>query len=291
MTTVAVSLAEITRVGPWAFRALGYPFGVADRATRILVWTEAVHGLGLKLLRLGEQQITQTATFPAPQWTKTTDGGRIIDSAGKCLFEVGPTAVDLATRDCRETGVGHVTVTGAVGICLVGALCDLVIHRNLGVVVTFASGSNEIAPDVFSRSGWLAGFKAGSETYIFGGSLNDDVPRILSNLARTPLQMGDAETQRLMADWELARSSGSGGSGYVSFLTLPCDTASLWRTPTEADVSVCGVLLPETDNLKRLEQAYQHGVIVKRADFENLYALEQRTWAPSSDRSRAQAGF
>lgn len=291
MTTVAVSLAEITRVAPWAFRALGYAFGVADRATRILVWTEAVHGLGLKLLRLGEQRITQSATFPAPQRTTAADGGRTIDAAGKCLFEVGPTAVDLATCDCRETGIGHVTVTGVVGICLVGALCDLVIHRNLGVVVTFASGSNEIAPDVLFRSGWLAGFKAGSETHIFSGSLNDDMPRVLSNLARTPLQMGDAETQRLMADWELARGGGSGDSGYVGFLTLRCYTGSLWSTPTEADLSVGGVHLPETDYLNRLERAYQHGVIVKRVDFENLYALEQRTWAPSSDRSRAQAGF
>ncbi len=189
MTTVAVSLAEITRVAPWAFRALGYAFGVADRATRILVWTEAVHGLGLKLLRLGEQRITQSATFPAPQRTTAADGGRTIDAAGKCLFEVGPTAVDLATCDCRETDIGHVTVIGAVGICLVGALCDLVIHRNLGVVVIFASGSNEIAPDVFSRSGWLAGFKAASETYIFVCSLIDDVTLVVSNIACTHLQM------------------------------------------------------------------------------------------------------
>ncbi len=291
MTKVAVSLAEITRVGPWALRALGYPFGVADRATRLLVWTEAVHGLGLKLLRLGEQQIMQSAALQAPRRTTTAEGQRIIDAAGKCLFEVGPPAVDLATCDCRETGVGHVAVTGAVGICLVGALCDLVMRRNLGVVVTFASGSNEIAPDVLSRSGWLAGFKAGSETYILGGSLNDDVPRIVSYLTRTPLQMGDLETQRLMADRELARGGESGDSGYVGFLTLPCDTVSLWSTPIEADIFVGGIRPPETDYLKRLERAYRHGVIVKRADFESLYALEQRTWAPSSDRSRAQAGF
>lgn len=291
MTTVAVSLAEIARVGPWAFRALGYPFGVADRATRILVWTEAVHGLGLKLLRLGEQRIIRSAAFPVPRRTTAADGGRTIDAAGKCLFEVGPTAVDLATRDCRETGVGHVTVSGAVGIILVGALCDLVIRRNLGVVVTFASGANEICPDVFSHSGWLAGFKAGSETYIFGGSLNQDVPRILSNLARTPLQMGDAERRMLTADWERARGCGDGESGHVGFLTLPSDSGSSWNMPSEADLPIGAVHLPDTNDLKRLERAYQKGVIVKREDFENLYALEQRTWAPSSERSRAQAGF
>lgn len=291
MTTVAVSPAEIARVGPWAFRALGYPFGVADRATRILVWTESVQGLGLSLLRLGEQGITRSAKFPAPRRTITADGGRMIDAAGKCLFEVGPTAVDLATRDCREIGVGHVTVTGVVGVCLVGALCDLIIHRNLGVVVTFASGSNEIAPDVFSRSGWIAGFKAGSKTYILGGSLDDHKPRIISNLTRTPLQIGDSDTQRLMTDLELARGGGPDDLGYVSFLVLACDTGSLWTTPAESVLSDGGGHFSETDYSKRLERAYQHGVIVKRADFENLYALERRTWAPASDRSHAQAGF
>src|ERR1700759_2202092 len=122
MNAVAVAMAEIVREGTWALRALGYRYGTAERAAGMLAWTEAVHGNGLTMLRLGDAAIIAGAPRPQPRWSRDAQGGRYADAQGKCLFECGPPALDLATSDARlGDGLGWAVLRGAVGTRLAGA--------------------------------------------------------------------------------------------------------------------------------------------------------------------------
>jgi hypothetical protein len=41
----------------------------------------------------------------------------------------------------------------------------------------------------------------------------------------------------------------------------------------------------------RMADAYRNGVAMEPQDLQDLYDLEIRTWAPTSERSRSQAGY
>jgi hypothetical protein len=56
----------------------------------------------------------------------------------------------------------------------------------------------------------------------------------------------------------------------------------------------CPAIAPPADAVdwpQRLALAYRTGTQADPADLETLYMLEMRTWAPTSERSRNQAGF
>ena len=157
MTAVAVAMAEIVREGTWALRALGYPYGTAERAAGMLAWTEAVHGSGLTLLRLGEAAIIAGAARPQPRWSRDAEGGRLAEAQGKCLFECGPPALDLATADAKlGGGLGRAVLRGAIGTSLSGALGAMAAQRGLAAVVVYAPGAAEIVPVPPASLAWSA---------------------------------------------------------------------------------------------------------------------------------------
>lgn len=56
--------------------------------------------------------------------------------------------------------------------------------------------------------------------------------------------------------------------------------------------------LPDNEAMKRsvdypgrVARAYREGLEIAAEDLEQLYALEKITWAPTSERSRKQAGY
>ncbi len=332
MSVVAVAMAEIVREGTWALRALGYPYGTAERAASLLAWTEAVHGHGLTMLRLGEVAIAAGAARSQPRWNRDSQGRRCAEAHGKCLFECGPPALDLATADARlgarlddpgfaigqltarrltaggladleladgvladgklahgdlaegdladgepadralaagelaqgalVGGLGRAVLRGAIGTRLAGALGAMAARRGLATVLVHAPGAAEIAP--VPPAGWICALPTSLGPAFLANSLDQPLPAMLP----TPLQV---------AAEDISEARAAGDAGFFSIAVSPC---APMKQPPGA-----------TDWPRRLTLAYRTGIDADPADYETLYELEMRTWAPTSERSRNQAGF
>jgi len=263
MNTVAVAMAEIVREGTWALRALGYRYGTAERAAGMLAWTEAVHGNGLTMLRLGEAAIIAGAARPQPRWSRDAQGGRRAEALGKCLFECGPPALDLATADARLGGrLGRVVLRGAIGTRLSGALGAMAARRGLAAVVVHAPDAAEIAP--VPPAGWICALPTSDGPAFLTDSLDHPLPDVLPATLRA-------------AAGDIAEAQAAADEGFFSMTVLACEPM---QPPPGA-----------LDWPQRLALAYRTGSQADPADLETLYELEMRTWAPTSERSRAQAGF
>jgi hypothetical protein len=263
VTPVAVAMAEIVREGTWALRALGYPYGTAERAASLLAWTEAVHGHGLTMLRLGEAAIIAGAAQPPPRWTRDAQGRRRADAGGKCLFECGPPALDLATADARlDGGLGRAVLRGAIGTRLSGALAAMAARRGLAAVVVHAPGAAEIAP--VSPAGWIGALPTPDGPAFLAASLDNPLPDMLPGNLR-------------VAAGDIAEARTAGDQGFFGMTVLA--TPPMQPPPGAIDWP------------QRLALAYRTGSQADPADLQTLYDLETRTWAPTSERSRAQAGF
>ena len=256
--SVSVAMSEIVREGTWALRALGYPYGIAERACFMLAWTEAVHGNALTLLREGETRIVAGAALPAPHWTRGDDGARRADAGGKCLFECGPPALDLATADARLHGTGRAVLRGVIGTRLAASLAAMAGRRGLACALVHVPGPDEIAP--VPAAGWICVLPAEQGPAFLTGSLDAALPPILHEAGK---------------DIGTAHAGGHGGFLGITALTCP---------PMQAPAGA-------TDWPGRVALAYRTGTSADPQDYQHLYELEMRTWAPSSERSRAQAGY
>jgi hypothetical protein len=229
----------------------------------MLAWTEAVHGNGLTMLRLGEAAIIAGAARPQPRWSRDGHGERRADAQGKCLFECGPPALDLATADARlGDGLGRAVLRGAIGTRLSGALGAMAVRRGLAAVVVHAPCAAEIAP--VPPAGWICALPTPDGPAFLADSLDAPLPDLLPAYLR-------------VAAGDIAEAQIAGDEGFFSMTVL--------ASPP---------LPPPPDALdwpQRLALAYRTGSPADPADLETLYALEMRTWAPTSERSRAQAGF
>lgn len=286
MTTTLISMAEIRREAPWALRALGYPFGVADRATPLVQWAEAVHGGALAWMRAGESEIIRSAALPAAKRARDPDGGWRIEAGGKCLVEAGPPAADLATCDVRMQGSAHVMLTGVAGLHFAGAICALIVARGHGAVCAYASGAEEIAADRFASAGWIVAVPTADGPAIHAGGPQTDSAVLAKHLAATLFASGEQEARVISDDLAAMiehRADHPGMFALSVFSRFKVARAQGHDRPGRTDAV--------TDWPRRVARADIHGVVVAREDFQHLYALEERTWAPSSDRSRRQAAF
>jgi hypothetical protein len=267
MTTRLVSMSEIMRVAPWSLRALGHPFGVAERATRLVTWTQAAIGHGLELLRVGESKLAASTRAPAALRRGDGAAGRYIDAQGRSLLELGPPAIDLVTCDARDSGAGAIMIENAIGTLLVPAIADLAVRRDLVAVVAYRAGAGEIGIAGFPAEGWVATCRTSDGPKFFSGDL--DSLRGMANLFDGEMKV------------HLLKHAGALASG-DALVTIAATTSKV-AMPT----GVVGAV----DYADRVARAYRAGIEVATEDLNHLYALERITWAPTSERSRKQAGY
>jgi hypothetical protein len=265
-----MSPGEIRRVGVWALRAVGYRFGTAERGARLLAFAEATGGQALRLLRLGAADIETTARVATAR-TRLGPSGWVIAARCKCLLELGPPAVDLATCGAHAAGAGSVLIQDVFGFCMVGALCGLTADRALDALMVFSAADGSDEPLPLGRCGWIAADASG----VRAGALTHDRARSLCRRAQ-------------LSDMDIAGAIDR--EGYLAIFASPRDAAAPPRFGVRALAPDDGPAR-SLDGAAQLERANASGISVPFEDFLNLYALERRCWAPTSEKSRAQAAF
>ncbi len=219
MSAVMSSMAEIIRVGGWALRGLGYPFGVAERAVPLLAWTEAATGGAMRGIRLAEHDIVASYAAPRLEWR----GPQRLDAHGRHLLEIGPPAIDCITVEARKTGRASLTLSDCIGLAFAPALAAMLAHRRLAGRMTSDAGTVDFRPGFIGLSAP-------------GGT--------------------DANPGAIVID---CRPNAPATSG--------------------------------ENLLDKVAAAWRDGVPTTEEDLRYLYQLEVRTWAPTSERSRSQAGY
>jgi hypothetical protein len=271
MSTHLISMSEIMRVAPWSLRALGHPFGVAERATRLLTWTQAAVGHALELLRIGEDQLAASTRAPAAERDGDGVSGRRVNGHGRNLLELGPPAIDLATGDARISGIGDVVIENTIGTLMVPAMADLAVRRDLTAVIAYRAGPEEVRLGGWPADGWIAACRGpGGPRFVTGdsGSLR----------ALVSVFSGEMET-RLLKHAAILAAAGTSSSALVTIAA------------TQDQVPALDDLSGRIDYAERVARAYRSGLEVTAEDLAHLYALERITWAPTSERSRKQAGY
>ncbi len=288
MSTVLSSMSEILRVGGWALRGIGYPFGVAERGVRLLAWNEATGGEAIKSLRLSESAVEKSHSADPCERVGDSVSGRTVHAKGRHLLEIGAPAIDLVTHDARHASVGHVAVDGVFGLGFLPALADLLAHRKLSGILFYGVGERDRLPDGWSRAGWLL-VQTTAEAPLFAhGNLEGKAGAALrSALTKARSTMPAQFVDGALKDIEAVAAANS--PGYMGFLALS-GTHSLVRDLLETMESLPDEV-ERVDFHRRIADALSNGVPVDAEDLKYLYDLELRTWAPTSERSRSQAGY
>jgi hypothetical protein len=277
------SISEITRVGGWALRGLGYPFGVAERANRLLAWMQAVDGSALKSIRKLEANINASLRAEAVKITKV-EADYHLDAAGRHILDIGLPVMDLATSDARHKGIGRAAVANVCGLNFVPALASLLALRKLDGLIIYRAGSLDVLPNATPRSGWISTSAANGLSSFRMGGLEDRPERFVNEIfTRAMLSQGSpiaARTEAIKGD-----SNSNESLGFMSITAVERSTDQ----PSLVDPQVSAGR--EYDFDQRLAIAFRDGFSIDREDLDYLYQLEMRTWAPTSERSRSQAGY
>lgn len=269
-TKSSAAVSEIIRVAWWSLRALGCPVGAIEVTARLVTYSEVLTGDTLAALRRNEAALLAAYAGDEPRFSVTGEATGVIDAGGRSMLDVGPRAIDLVTGLAkRRSGALRVTVTRFADTIGLAGAATIAAQRGIGLVFV----------DADSRRSW--GFYAvnrhGEITSLSGqlnhGSLHD-------------LML----TLREIAGEGFPEVTGSdllhGDSTGLELVALPFTARDDLAAVASRHAGVAC-----NDVSAALKKGYAQGVDVAEEDLRFLYQLETRTWAPSSERSRQQAGF
>lgn len=253
--TITTAYSELTRVLPWSLRGVGYSFPVADRAAHIIASAAVITPEVLDGIG-GISSRTESHGG-----IDIHDGHDFsIDAKGRSFIEVGPAMMDFMGAHAPRKGFLRGAIEDVKDLEIVPAV--LLIGADYGLsclaVATSAEGQQ-----------WIIQTIADGRRLIVQGSGRPSLEKILAGGARELL---DAAQQSFASDVAIGTC--------VVFAAR--STFDLMQKTTDANV---------IDADAMLQSAHRCGIPIKPDTLKAIYDLEKRTWAPTSERSRAQAGF
>lgn len=273
-------MSEITRVASWSLRALGCPIGAVDRMARLLAVSEVLEGGCLEALRLDEARLSASFKSRAPVFAAKNPQYGVVDASGRTFLDIGPRAIDLLTGIAKIDGTARLRVQGALDLLSLSGACTLAADRGVAVLAITADAQ---AGD---RSRWALYVKTPSGVQAINGRTGGGEAAILALLRNA--NVVDASLTSLPAA-EMSQQDEASKSGLTVDLIgfaprFAFDLRNIGAVRSSPDWQASNVS-------QLLHAAFANGVDVKERDLKFLYELETRTWAPSSERSRMQAGF
>jgi hypothetical protein len=237
---------------------------------------------------LAEDAIVQSHSAAPLERAGRPASGRTIHGKGRHLVEIGPPAIDLVTHDARHASAGHVAVDGVIGLGFLPSLANLLAHRMLSGIFLYGAAEVDQMADGWSRMGWLVVQTKASGPVFTRGTLEGEGGVALGSTlekmrAVIPVQLLDR------ALGGIAATDAAKPRGYMGVLVVSGPHELVGEL-----LEVMRSLSPEAKRIDfpgRIADALRNGVPMEVEDLKYLYGLELRTWAPTSERSRSQAGY
>lgn len=249
MNMQAVAYSELTRVLPWSLRALGYPFGTADRGSFLIANAAALNHDVL-------DDFASSAPRPAAGLRCRAEAGTLtIDAGGISLVEAGPVAMDYMAAHADKSDLQLCRISSASGQSLLPAVLLTGAEYGLSLLAVIAGNDEPIS--------WQA---------ISAGQAG---PVMISGKGVTSLSTALARHPELVA--RALEAEKGGGELAIVATSRPLQFEAAGMEPFSPQRSI--------------EQAYRKGIAVAPETLQAIYDLEVITWAPTSERSRSQAGY
>lgn len=242
-----VAYSELTRVLPWSLRALGYPFGTADRGAHVVATAAALEPGVLR-------DVAAAGRRPGDGFHYSDDElGLVVQAGGVSMLEVGPAAMDRLAAHAEQGSIVSCRILGATETCLLPA-----------VLLTGAQyGMSSVATTIVDREfRWFVLHVQEENISLFTGADLNDLRRAFEH---------DAEVF----------------SAIAAGVDMDEGSVILATARTLHFVPSCQPSSPSA----KLLQAFSGGIPIAPEILRRLYELEEITWAPTSERSRTQAGF
>jgi hypothetical protein len=274
VTRTSVAVSEIARVAWWSLRALGCPLGAVERMAKVLAFSEVLEGGCLAALHHNEAQLTASFIADEPLFARKSTGYGVVDAKGRTFLDVGPRVVDALTGIARSGDTARFRVRGMADLLGFAGACVLAARRGVSVL---SIRQQSDSPDHLA---WALYFVSPTGIRRVSGDTDAGEAAIYRTLQG--LVVAGASFPAIP---EVPQSAESRESGCV------VDVIGFAPRQMPAFTQNLHAALHGTDVSAALNDAYAHGVDVQTSDLTFLYQLETRTWAPSSERSRMQAGF